>query len=138
MTKFERPMGRMVHYLDNDAIKPVIISALEQRGIPVVDFEVDRMVVLRTKNNGYATLCGEGVGWQVDPAGYLPITVYTNGGWSQDYVDLPFRDVLAHVSDDTVDLAEFVRMFGARLENNFHIWYNATDGVEQVFDKVVV
>ena len=138
MTQFERPMGRMVHYLNVDTIKPVLVKALEDRGIPVGEFDVDRMVVVRTKDNGYAVVCSEGVGWNVNPAGYLPIIVWTGGGWRQDYIDLPFRDVLAHVSDETVDLAEFVRMFGARLENNFHIWYNATAGVEQVFERAVV
>lgn len=136
MTQFERPMGRIVHYLNVDTIKPALISALEERGIPVTEFEVEPMVMVRTKDNGYAVVCNEGVGWNVNPAGYMPIMVWTSG-YRQDYIDLPFRDVLAHVSDDTVDLAEFVRMFGARLENNFHIWYNATNGVEQVFEKAV-
>lgn len=138
MTQFDRPKGRMVHYLNVDTIKPALVNALEERGIPVTEFEVDRMVVVRTKNNGYAVVCNEGVGWQVNPAACLPIMVWSGGGWRQDFIDLPFREVvLHHVSDETVDLAEFVRMFGARLENNFHIWYNATDGVEQVFEKVV-
>ena len=33
-----------------------------------------------------------------------------------------FRSV-SLISDEQIDLAEFVRMFGDRLENNFYIWY---------------
>jgi hypothetical protein len=53
-------------------------------------------------------------------------------------VYLPEAYVLSCVSDEVVDLADFVRVFGARLENNFHIWLNATADVEQSFDKVEV
>lgn len=139
MTQFERPMGRMVHRLNTETIKPVIIATLVDRGFTVNpdDIEIDNMVVARVKGDTYATICSEGVGWTVDKLeGTLPVTFW-HGGWRSDYVDLMANLVLGHVSDEEVDLAEFVRMFGARLENNFHIWYNQTDGVSQVFDKAV-
>lgn len=136
MTQFERPMGRMVHRLNTETIKPVIVALIEERGFTNVELEIDNMVVARVKGDTYSTICSEGVGWTVDDEGTLPVTFWTQG-WRSDYINLPVDVVLAHVSDEQVDLAEFVRMFGARLENNFHIWYNQTAGIEQVFDKAV-
>lgn len=137
MTQYDRPTGRMLHRLNAETIAPVIEQTLIERGFGEPKFEVDQMVVARTKGDTFATICTEGVGWEVDKEGNLPVTVFTQNGMRQDYIDLPVEVVLAHVSEEQVDLAEFVRMFGARLENNFHIWLNATAGVEQVFEKEV-
>ena len=136
-SQYERPAGRMLHRLNTETIKPVIEQTLIERGIGSPQFEVDEMVVARVKGDTFATICTEGVGWSVDSEGTLPITLFTQNGMRQDYIDLPVDVVLAHVSEEQVDLAQFVRVFGARLENNFHIWLNATAGVEQVFDRVV-
>ncbi len=35
------------------------------------------------------------------------------------------------ISTETIDLADFVRTFGDRLENNFYLWVNYAKGHDQ-------
>ena len=133
----ERITGRMIRLLDSDKLTELVCAVLEASGRSTDDVKVERLALVRTKGGKVATLCSEGVGWETnDDTGSLPIIVWH--GWQQDYVYLPEAHVVSCVSDEVVDLAEFVRVFGGRLENNFHIWLNATAGVEQSFDKVGV
>lgn len=128
----ERVTGRMIRLLDKDKLTKLVLTTLEADGISTDGVEVEQMAVLRTKFDEVAVLCTEGVGWTAKD-GLVPIITWSQ--WHQNFVYLPEAYVLSCVSDEVVDLAEFVRVFGARLENNFYIWLNATDGVEQVFEK---
>jgi hypothetical protein len=126
----------MIRLLDSGKLKKLVLATLEADGISTSDVEVEQMAILRTKYDEVAVLCTEGVGWTTSKeSGALPIMVWSQ--WHQNFVYLPEAYVLSCVTDEVVDLADFVRVFGARLENNFHIWLNATDGVEQVFEKKV-
>lgn len=67
-------------------------------------------------------LCTEGVGWHVTP----------------DKPDSEFGTVQAILANDAnkpeIDLADFVRSFGARLESNFWLWHaRLDDDVNRVF-----
>ena len=133
----ERITGRMIRLLDVEKLTKLVYATLQADGFSTDGVEVERMAVVRTRSGKIATLCSEGVGWETnDDAGTLPIMTWTQ--FHQNYVYLPEAYVVSCVSDEVVDLAEFVRVFGGRLENNFHIWLNATAGVEQSFDKVEV
>ena len=133
----ERITGRMIRLLDTEKLKKLVLTTLEADGISTDKVEVEQMAIVRTKHDEVAVLCTEGVGWTTSKeSGTLPIMTWAD--WHQNYVYLPEAYVLSCVSDEVVDLADFVRVFGARLENNFHIWLNATAGVEQSFDKVGV
>lgn len=132
----ERITGRMIRLLDSEKLRKLVMTTLEADGLPTEGVEVERIAVVRTKNGKVATLCSEGVGWETNSDGTLPVIVWS--GWSMDYVYLPESYIVSCVSDEVVDLAEFVRVFGGRLENNFHIWLNATAGIDQSFEKMGV
>lgn len=66
----------------------------------------------------------EGVGWRSDKDSRLvSVPVWANDGMSQARPVELHRDVLMKfVTDETVDLADWVRIFGDRLENNLALW----------------
>jgi hypothetical protein len=73
----------------------------------------------------YALVCDEGVGWE-QQARYL-INVPTNIGQMGLYngsVDLSVDVIKSCLSGATADIADFVRTFGARLDNNVWTWQN--------------
>lgn len=131
----EREKGNIVYILDKDKTVDAIRAGLIARGESAdVEFEFEPLAFVKTQNS-FATICEEGVGWEVNADGELPVTFWRRNFYN-DYIDLPLNVVRGCVSEKTVDLADFVRVFGARLENNFHIWRNAIKGVEQVFEEV--
>lgn len=69
----------------------------------------------------------EGVGWQSDKhSRIVSVPLYSNRGMSEARpVDI-HRDMLAtFATDEWVDLADWVRIFGDRLEDNLFIWQSA-------------
>lgn len=111
--KRERP-SIMVSQIDNSKLTELLIS---KRGSN--DIEAESMVVVNTPK-GLATICTEGVGWWEGEKGYL-VGGYV--GYSNITYYLTKDELLSVISDETVDLAEFIRSFGDRLENNFDLWY---------------
>ena len=118
-----RTKGVMVHLLDLDKANAYFANM-----IPEYNGKVDYMAVVVTEK-GLATLCTEGVGWNADAEGKVPINI--SWGMSQGYIDIPVEDLAGLVSDEMVDLADFIRVFGDRLENNFYIWKTQANKVEQ-------
>ena len=95
--------------------------------------QVFPMAVVQTKD-GIATICSEGVGWKMSEIGELTIQIYNSDGFIS-YVDAPAVFVIGALTSGTeVELADFIRTFGARLDNNFHIWKNQIEGIPQVFE----
>ena len=73
----------------------------------------------------YALVCDEGVGWE-QQARYL-INVPTNIGQMGLYngsIELSVDVIKSCLSGATADIADFVRTFGARLDNNVWTWQN--------------
>ena len=71
----------------------------------------------------YAIVCDEGVGWEQQDR-YL-INIPTNVGHVGLYngsVDLSVDVIKSCLSGETADIADFVRTFGARLDNNVWTW----------------
>ena len=94
--------------------------------------QVFPMAVVQTKG-GIATICSEGVGWMENQFGELTIQVYRDGFIT--YLEVPTVFVVGALANGTeVELADFIRTFGARLDNNFHIWKNQIEGIPQVFE----
>lgn len=52
--------------------------------------------------------------------------VYTWGG----HVTMSLEELMSFVTEETVNLDEFIRVFGARLETNFYLAAQFTKGVE--------
>jgi hypothetical protein len=73
----------------------------------------------------YAIVCDEGVGWEQQDR-YL-INIPTNVGHVGLYngsVELSVDVIKSCLSGETADIADFVRTFGARLDNNVWTWQN--------------
>ena len=103
----------------------VLRMVLADNGI--TDVEPEPVMALRVIDEDeevIAAVCTEGVGWlpfeELD--GYLiPILVGTP--YSSHTVTILYSQFLEAVVDsEPVDLAEWVRVFGARLESNFGLW----------------
>lgn len=111
----------------------VLQNGLSMYGLIRDDVKVLPVAVVKTKN-GLATICSEGVGWEENQYGELIIEVWVDN-YMRDYIDVPKAFVIGALTDGTeVELADFIRTFGARLDNNFHIWKNQIEGVPQVFE----
>jgi hypothetical protein len=78
----------------------------------------------------HAVICGEGVGWIQDE--YRTCLVPVSIGWSGDSRVYLGIDVLKScMTGETVDLADFVRVFGDRLESNLSLWQFKMSDIDQ-------
>lgn len=79
-----------------------------------------RQMLLNT-NDGPAVINAEGVG-------NLPskgtIAVFLSYGMTPTPVDLPVSVIEAAKTDEKIDLADGIRIFGSRLDVNHHEWYS--------------
>jgi hypothetical protein len=50
-----------------------------------------------------------------------PINYYGKNG-NSGYLDVTPEELAPLISNETMDLADFIRAFGDRLENNFYAW----------------
>ena len=94
------------------------------------EYEVEPLVVVRNSKRAQFSdrdVCvvgTEGVGWECDEYGLALVPV----SWKQsfgttNYVRLSGSVIANCLSDEEVDLADWVRVFGDRLEGNFDLWY---------------
>lgn len=68
-------------------------------------------------------ICSEGVGWECNSWGRINVPLYSDKEqWNDSYIEVSTKVVNKFVTEETVDLADHVRVFGDRLENNFDIW----------------
>jgi hypothetical protein len=114
--KDDRVRGTILHLLDADKTTKFIKEYLETDA----DIHAEPMLVANGKQ-GIATICDEGVGWFVDKNGKLPINYYGKNG-NSGYLDVTPEELAPLISNETMDLADFIRSFGDRLENNFYAW----------------
>lgn len=83
-----------------------------------------------------ALVCTEGVGWEQDIYGTIPVP--TNVGEYGIYngrVHISVEVIKACTTGEQVDIAEYVRVFGDRLDNNVHIWQSAMNKPKQLVDN---
>lgn len=119
--------------------KPILVSQIDTAKLSTLLYwraveagqdvkpEGEAMVVINTPD-GIATVCSEGVGWFKGKSGYLV------GGWignSNPTYYINDEELLSIISDDVVELSDFIRTFGGRLETNYDIWYNQAKGMSQ-------
>ena len=90
--------------------------------------EGEAMVIVNTPK-GLATICNEGVGWFKDENNKYVVTGYM--GYSDVVYRITEDELLSLLSSEQVDLAEFIRSFGSRLEVNFDLWYEQVKDVSQ-------
>jgi hypothetical protein len=122
----------VVHVID---VEKATAFIKERLGAPS-DYNItaEEMAVINGKN-GLATVLHEGVGWYADANGGIPINYWGING-AGGYVDITEEELKSLISDKTVNLADHIRVFGDRLENNFYIWRRYALGYPQ--DKMSV
>jgi hypothetical protein len=71
----------------------------------------------------YALVCSEGVGWEQDTYGCLevPTNIGQMGLWN-GRVFISVDTVKECLTDKTEDIADYVRIFGDRLDSNCYLW----------------
>ena len=107
----------MVAKLDSDKVVELIKSRRETDE----HIEAEPFVVVNTPK-GLATICSEGVGWWKNDDDKYLVGFYV--GYSNPSHYMTEDELLSCVSSEKVDLADFIRSFGGRLEANFDLWYN--------------
>jgi hypothetical protein len=126
-----RTKGTIVHLLD---VEKATAFLKEKLDAPDVEFYAEPMAIVNGKN-GVATVIDEGVGWYADAKGKLPINYFGKNGLS-GYLDITPEELYPLISDETTDLADFVRIFGDRLETNLSLWQSYARNYPQ--DKMSV
>jgi hypothetical protein len=119
-----RTFGTIVHVIDVEKASAFLKDKLGTD----LEIQAERMAVVNGEK-GLATVMNEGVGWYADSEGVLPINYWS--GNSSGYLDITPEELATLISDETVDLADHVRVFGDRLETNLYIWQNYAKGYPQ-------
>jgi hypothetical protein len=97
-------------------------------------------ITLEEKNvfgdNKYALVCSEGVGWEQDTYGCLevPTNIGQMGLWN-GRVFISVDTVKSCLTDKTEDIADYIRVFGDRLDRNCDLWQSKMSVAE---DTIVV
>jgi hypothetical protein len=146
----DRSKGLLVHRLDSEKLLELGLNILRlQYGDLDQTASVEPLVLVKTKDQSVwsvdpqprlAVICGEGVGWQEDEKNGL-VTFWVDFGHYGSHalaVKVHPRVIEACVTDETVDLADFIRTFGARLDSNFYTWKSAIGQTEQSFKQEVL
>lgn len=118
-----RERGVIVRPLNLESLLADINGTLESNQTASVPFTW----ALATAADGTQyLLCDEGVGYPVDTA--LEVYIDTDHGDGSSTVSM-FADREVRLPDpgqyatDGIDLADFIRVFGTRLESNFWLWH---------------
>src|SRR5699024_11254265 len=85
-------------------------------------------VLVAVSDNKAAVLNSEGVGTKETDG---TVGVFIETGLQVDRVDIPVDRIVAAMTCETVDLADAIRVFGARLDSNHHQWFTAYTGTYQ-------
>ena len=122
----DRTRGTIVHVIDVEKATEFIKNRFEA---PDLDITAERMVIVNGEK-GLATVITEGVGWYADAQGGIPINYWGKNG-NNGYIDITADELRTLISDETIDLADHVRVFGDRLETNLDIWQGYAYGYPQ-------
>lgn len=133
MTTFDRPKGVVVRLLDVEKATQFIKDYWNDQ---TFDITAEAMAVVNGEK-GLATLCSEGVGWFPDKDGNVPINYWGKNG-QNGYIDIPIEKLPELISTtEVIDLAEFIRNYNDRLENNFYQWKQYANGYKQTSQAAV-
>lgn len=56
------------------------------------------------------------------------IGVWVSAAFERIRIDIPVDDIIVAATAETIDLADGIRIFGARLDSNHHRWFTAYTG----------
>ena len=116
----------LVNRLDGDKATALIRSKTTDTLAP--DTVAEDMVVINTRR-GLATVCTESVGWFADDDGQYLLPAFI--GYHETSYLITEEELKSCMLGETIDLKDFINVFGDRLETNFTIWYNQAMTAEQ-------
>jgi hypothetical protein len=121
MTTSTRKRGATGVVLDGEKL----LAAVALTGVELDKLRLDApLLLVYTAAEGPCVLLTEGVGYPPSAEGTISIpTIYGFAGWG--WCEVPTEAVVACATDEVVDIADHIRVFGARLESNFALWYRA-------------
>ena len=129
MTRNDRERGATGYVLDSNKLAQAIRDAVKPDA-SADDFPPLQSVLVFGEGTKWAIVNYEGVGNFADDYDAKPHAYYCyKGGFQIESVPLTW-DVVTECRDMTeppVDLADFIRTFGDRLDNNHAIWYRFAD-----------
>lgn len=125
-----RPRGVTGYTLDTGLLKDGIIDAIWKAGFykdSTRDDLFNRIepmstVVCYAKSGEWALINSEGVGRYADSDGKSAVHFWIDTYHSMD-VELDYETVDGCMTGGNVELAEFIRVFGDRLDSNHHLWF---------------
>ena len=141
----ERTFGFIAHKLDLIGLAELAkdyFKLVHGRTIAPDDyFAVEPIVIVKTSETGrwgtsrLATICSEGVGWVENQDSGLVSVMLNLSEFSMCDVamELHPRVIARYITGEQVDLADWVRVFGGRLETNLNVWQGSMREVEQDF-----
>lgn len=130
--KRERQRGVILRLLD---VSTICANATEQIGDGTVyESDYTPWAVAQTVDGLMFVICSEGVGSEVANETPLELNLYAKVEncitiLHSFIVQLTPAEIEPHISDETIDLADLVRTFGPRLEDNFWLWYRRLAGL---------
>lgn len=69
-----------------------------------------------------ALICTEGVGWEEQGMGLISVPTNINFGLWNGHVDISVAVIESCATETQVDIADYIRVFGDRLEDNLADW----------------
>ena len=124
MTNNDRTRGTVIHLLDNEKLNSLLFDLTGDEHV-----KAQTMALVMDEDEKFYTLCTEGVGWGVNTDGEMVIL----SSMFDDY-EFATEDVISCISDETADLADFIRTFGARLDSNFYQWRSRIGNAPQTIN----
>lgn len=131
----ERDRGVTLTVLDLDPLLSKLAEEVQDR-MPDSRLEFRMTYAVAEKDGKTFVVCNEGVGWKVTEEDPLEVAVFSSSpeGFSmfpQYRIVLSPDEVRKYATGEKIDLADLVRTFGGRLEDNFWIWHHTlTTGEE--------
>lgn len=140
----ERERGVIVKVLDLSAFEAEALEFRQRTHPDCYEAKIygGKIAFAQTKTGHLYTVCTEGVGPEFGVTFDDPLEVEFHGSYyardehgeinpsSHSFDFLPFASstlnpdkILSYPVAEEVDLADFIRSFGARLENNFWMWF---------------
>jgi hypothetical protein len=126
----ERTKGYEGKLLDGNKLAEIANSIYRlQYNKDIDECKVDSLLLIELEEKNvfgdpkYAIVCSEGVGWEQDDYGCLevPTNVGAMGLWN-GRVFISVDTVKSCLTDNVVDIADYVRVFGDRLDSNCSLW----------------
>ena len=121
----DRPRGAMGYPLDSEKLKLKLREAINP-DTPIDQWHALTAVLVYGDDKSWAVVNTEGVGSYADDYDGGADVWFSYAHGRLDCEKLSFTDVqdALTVNAAPVDLADFIRTFGARLDNNHALWFN--------------